>query len=257
VIARRPDAFIGNGCRIDRGMAPDIKQLVQRGTAAFETGEYPEAETLLLRALDRNTTYANVYHMLGVIASFRGASQRAVDLFRRALALNPRYSEARLNLAITLVDIGAYDMAAAEVGTLQAQEPGDADRPDPAILGKLANAHADLARKYHALGMYAEAVGEYDKALGLCPNFPDIHNRRASSCRELRDYAGAKASLTRALELNPRYVEAYVNLGQLYRRMGHLAEAIAAWERAIELDPTHPLARIYLAQAAASGVDGG
>ena len=257
MIARRPDAFIGNGCRIDRGMAPDIKQLVQRGTAAFETGEYPEAETLLLRALDRNTTYANVYHMLGVIASFRGASQRAVDLFRRALALNPRYSEARLNLAITLVDIGAYDMAAAEVGTLQAQEPGDADRPDPAILGKLANAHADLARKYHALGMYAEAVGEYDKALGLCPNFPDIHNRRASSCRELRDYAGAKASLTRALELNPRYVEAYVNLGQLYRRMGHLAEAIAAWERAIELDPTHPLARIYLAQAAASGVDGG
>ena len=257
MIARRPDAFIGNGCRIDRGMAPDIKQFVQRGTAAFETGEYPEAETLLLRALDRNTTYANVYHMLGVIASFRGASQRAVDLFRRALALNPRYSEARLNLAITLVDIGAYDMAAAEVGTLQAQEPGDADRPDPAILGKLANAHADLARKYHALGMYAEAVGEYDKALGLCPNFPDIHNRRASSCRELRDYVGAKASLTRALELNPRYVEAYVNLGQLYRRMGQLAEAIAAWERAIELDPTHPLARIYLAQAAASGVDGG
>jgi tetratricopeptide (TPR) repeat protein len=257
VIARGPDAFIGNGSRIARGMAPDIKQLVQRGTAAFETGEYPEAETLLLRALDRNTTYANVYHMLGVIASFRGASQRAVDLFRRALALNPRYGEARLNLAITLVDMGAYDMAAAEVGKIQAQEPGDADRPDPAILGKLANAHADLARKYHALGMYAEAVGEYDKALGLCPNFPDIHNRRAASCRELRDYAGAKASLTRALELNPRYVEAYVNLGQLHRRMGHLAEAIAAWERAIDLDPTHPLARIYLAQAAASGADGG
>ena len=238
-------------------MAPDVRQLVKRGTAAFETGEYSEAETLLLRVLDSNTAYANVYHMLGVIASFRGASQRAVDLFRRALALNPRYSEAQLNLAITLADMGAYDVAAAEVGELQAREPEDADRPGPAILGKLANAHADLARKYHALGMYAEAVGEYDKALGLCPNFPDIHNRRAASCRELRDYAGAKASLARALELNPRYVEAYVNLGQLHRRTGHLAEAIAAWERALELNPTHPLARIYLAQAAASGADGG
>lgn len=238
-------------------MAPDTRQLVQRGTAAFEAGEYAEAETLLLRVLDRNTTYANVYHMLGVIASLRGASDRAVDLFRHALALNPRYSEAQLNLAITLAGMGAYEAAAEEVDKLQAQEPGDADRPSPAILGKLANAHADLARKYHALGMYAEAVGEYDKALGLRPNFPDIHNRRASSCRELRDYAGAKISLTRALELNPRYVEAYVNLGQLHQQMGQLAEAMAAWERALELNPTHPLARIYLAQAAASRVDGG
>ena len=238
-------------------MATYLRQLVQRGTAAFEAGEYGEAETLLLQVLDRDTTYANVYHMLGVIASFRGASQRAVDLFRRALTLNPQYSEAQMNLAITLADMGAYDVAAVEVGKLHAREPGDTDRPGPGILGKLANAHADLARKYHALGMYAEAVGEYDKALGLCPNFPDIHNRRAASCRELRDYAGAKASLTRALELNPRYVEAYVNLGQLHRRMGHRAEAIAAWERAIDLDPTHPLARIYLAQAAASGADSG
>lgn len=238
-------------------MAPDTRQLVQRGTAAFEAGEYAEAETLLLRVLDRNTTYANVYHMLGVIASLRGASDRAVDLFRHALALNPRYSEAQLNLAITLAGMGAYEAAAEEVDKLQAQEPGDADRPSPAILGKLANAHAELARKYHALGMYAEAVGEYDKALGLCPNFPDVHNRRASSCRELRDYAGAKISLTRALELNPRYVEAYVNLGQLHQQMGQLAEAMAAWGRALELNPTHPLARIYLAQAAASRVDGG
>jgi tetratricopeptide (TPR) repeat protein len=238
-------------------MAPDIRQLVQRGTAAFEAGEYAEAETLLLQVLDRNTAYANVYHMLGVIASFRGASDRAVDLFRQALAVNPQYSEAQLNLAITLADMGAYEAAAEEAGKLQAREPGDTDRPSPAILGKLANAHADLARKYHALGMYAEAVGEYDKALGLCPNFPDIHNRRAVSCRALRDYAGAKASLTRALEVNPRYVEAYVNLGQLHQQMGHLAEAIAAWERALELSPRHPLARIYLAQAAASQADGG
>ncbi len=238
-------------------MAPDIRQLVQRGTAAFEAGEYAEAEQLLLRVLDRNATYANVYHMLGVIAGLRGASQRAVDLFRCALTLNPQYSEAQLNLAITLTDMGAYDVAAAEAGRLRDRESGDAERPGLAILGKLANAHADLARKYHALGMYAEAVGEYDKALGLCPSFPDIHTRRAASCRALQDYEGAMASLARALEINPRYVEAYVNLGQLHRQMGHPKEAIAAWERALELNPAHPLARACLAQAAAARANGG
>lgn len=241
----------------DDGMARDIRQLVQRGTAAFEAGEYAEAETLLLQVLDRTTSYANVYHMLGVIAGFRGTSERAVDLFRHALALNPRYSEAQLNLAITLVHMGAYDEAAAEMDQLQVRELGDAGHVSPVVLGKLANAHAELARKYHALGMYAEAVGEYDKALGLCPDFPDIHNRRAGSCRELGDYAGANASLARALEINPRYVEAHVNLGQLHQRMGHPAEAVAAWKRALELDPAHSLARIYLAQAEVSRADGG
>ena len=232
-------------------MVTGIRELLRRGAAAFEAGEYTEAEQLLLQLVEQNTAYANVYNMLGVIANLRGATERAVELFRRALALNPSYSEAQMNLAITLADTGAYEAAAAEVKKLQAREPENTDRPSPAILGKLANAHADLARTYHALGMYAEAIGEYDKALGLCPNFPDIHNRRAVSCRELQDYAGAKASLARALELNPRYVEAYVNLGRLHHQMGNLAEALAAWERALELNPTHPLARIYVAQATA------
>ena len=238
-------------------MATGIRDLLRRAAATFEAGDYTEAEQLLLRLVEQKAGYANVYNMLGVIANLRGATERAVELFQRALAINPSYSEAQMNLAITLADTGAYEAAAAEMAKLQAREPAETGRPSPAILGKLANAHADLARTYHALGMYTEAIGEYDKALGLCPDFPDIHNRRALSCRELQDYAGATASLRRALELNPDYVEAYVNLGQLHYQMGNLTEARAAWERALELDPTHPLARIYVAQATLPRTAGG
>jgi len=146
--------------------------------------------------------------------------------------------------------MGAYEQAAQEVGDVQMREPGERTRLSLGVLGKLANAHGDLARKYHALGMYAEAVAEYDKALTLCPNFPDMHNRRAASCRERGDHAGARASLLRAIELNPKYAEAHVSLGMLYQCMGQTADAVAAWERALALDPTHSLARIYLNQVA-------
>jgi tetratricopeptide (TPR) repeat protein len=236
-------------------MATDVRQLIQQGTVAFEAGEFAEAEDLLLQAAERAPGFANIYNMLGLIASHRGSPEKAVELFRRALRLNPNYSEAQLNLAITLVELGAYEQAEQEVGKVQERERGSG-RPGLGVLGKLANAHADLARKYHMLGMYAEAVGEYDKALGLCPNFPDIHNRRAISCRELGDFAGSLASLTRALELKPSYVEAMVNLGLLQQRMGNQAEAIAVWERALTLDPTHSLARLYLAQAAPRAAGG-
>jgi Tfp pilus assembly protein PilF len=226
-------------------MALEIRQLIQQGTAAFEAGEYAEAEGPLRQVVERAPGYANVFNMLGVIASHQGAPEKAVECFRQALRLNPNYSEAQINLAITLAEMGAYEQAASEVGDVQSREPGGRARLGLGVLGKLANAHAELARKYHLLGMFAEAVREYDNALSLCPKFPDIHNRRALSCREAGDVDGAKTSLLRALELNPKYVEAHVNLGLLYQRLGQVTDAAASWERALALDPSHQLARIY------------
>jgi Tfp pilus assembly protein PilF len=234
-------------------MATETRLLIQRATAAFRAGAYAEAERPLLEAVARDTDYANVYHMLGVIASQRGASGRAIELFRRALAVNPRYSEAQLNLAITLAETGAFEQAAEEIGRVRARESVEAGRPGAAARGALANAHADLARQYHALGMYTDAVEEYDKAIRLCPDFADLHLARAVSCRELGDTATAATAVTRALELNPQYVEAHVTRGCLYQRAGQAAAAIASWQRALALDPGHKLARVYLAQATAPG----
>lgn len=233
-------------------MATEIRQLIQQATAAFQGGDYAVAEGLLEEVVRRSPTYANVYHMLGVMAGQRGAAERAVAMFRQALALNPNYNEAQINLAITLADMGAYEHAAQEMDRLQALEPASPTQLSLGVLGRLANAHADLARKYHELGLFAQAIGEYDKALGLCPAFPDIHQKRAVSCREQGDLAGATASLLRALELNPRYAEACVNLGLVYRKQGETGEAIRMWERALELNPQHQLARIYLNQAKAA-----
>jgi tetratricopeptide (TPR) repeat protein len=230
-----------------------IRRMFHQATAAFEAGDYDKAEVLLHQVLGREAAYPNVYNMLGVIAGHGNAPQKAVALFRQALSLNPNYREAQVNLAITLADMGAYEQAAQEIGTLEQREATDQTRLSPGVLGKLANAHVDLGRKYHALGLYGQAIVEFDKALELCPAFPDIHNRRALSCRELGDYAGAQASLLRALELNPNYVDACVNLGLLQQKMGNPTEAAQTWARALQLNPKHPLARIYLDQAAASG----
>jgi tetratricopeptide (TPR) repeat protein len=234
-------------------MSSDIRQMIQQATAAFQAGNYDEAEALLSEVVGRVPPYANVLNMLGFIASRRNELDKAAGLFRQALSLNPNYTEAQINLALTLAEMGAYEEAAQEVAKMQGRESGDPQRLGVGVLGKLANAHADLGKKYHDLGLYAEAVAEYDKALRLCPNFPDIHNRRALSCREKGDFAEAKISLLRALELNPNYVEAHVNLGVLHQRQGHLTDAVKTWQRALQIDPKHRLARAYLKQATASG----
>jgi len=233
-------------------MASEIRQVVQQATTAFEAGDYDAAEALLLQAMAKAPTYANVYNMLGFIAGHRNDPEKAVALFRQALNLNPNYTEARLNLSLTLAEMGAYEQAAQEASALEAREPATPQRLSLGIRGKLANGHAELGKKYHELGMYAEALAEYDMALRLCPNFPDIHTRRAVSCRELGQLAEAQVSLLKALELKPNYVQAYLNLGMLHEKMGNLTEATKSWERVLELEPKHKLARIYLKQATAS-----
>jgi tetratricopeptide (TPR) repeat protein len=228
--------------------ARGIRQLIRRGAAAFEAGDYSAAEPLLRQAAACSQRYANVFHMLGLIASHQGRPAEAIDLFREALRVNPRYDEAQINLAITLAEAGASDLAAAEADTLQARERAP-DRPDRAVLGKLANGHAALAARYRALGLFRQALREYDEALELCDDFPDLHRRRAAICRALGDHRGAESALRRALELHPGYVEAHVELGRVYAALGRGPEARRAWEQALALDPAHALARIYLAQA--------
>jgi len=227
----------------------DLKQLVQRATTAFQSGEYEDAEQLCLEVVQRTPLYANIYNMLGFIYSQRNSSEKAIELFRRALSINPNYTEAQLNLAITLADIGAYGPALREFGLAKARE-GDAPAPLSSLIrSKLANAHGDLGKIYFDLGMLEEAAAEYRKALALGPTYADIHNRLGVCYRERGEHEKALQAMTRALEINPRYVEAYVNIGILLRRMGKEDQAVAAWEKALALDPRNHLAQVNLRMA--------
>ena len=227
----------------------ELMQLVQRAATAFQTGDYEDAERLCLEVVQRTPLYANVYNMLGFIYSQRNSPEKAIELFRRALSINPNYTEAQLNLAITLADIGAYGPALREFGLAKERE-GDAPTPVSSVIrSKLANAHGDLGKIYFDLGLLQEAVAEYQKALTLGPTYADIHNRLAVCYREQGEHEKALEAFTRSLDINPRYVEAYVNLGILLRRMGQEDQAVSAWEKALALDPRNQLAQMNLRMA--------
>jgi len=229
-------------------MDAELKQLLSQASAAFQAGDYEAAEPLLLALAERPPVYANVYNMLGFIYSQRGLPDKAVDLFRRALAVNPSYTEAQLNLTITLADMGAYDQALDEFSKAHDREQrAGAPVPSP-VRDRLANAHANLGRLYHELRLYDHAVAEFDKALTWAPRFADLHWRRAQSLAEQGALDEAARGFVRALEINPRYTQAYLDLGMVFLRRGNREQAVHAWQKAQSLDPENRLARIYLRQ---------
>ena len=230
-------------------MEPDLRQILDQAAAAFQTGDYDTAERLLLALVDHPPVYANVHNMLGFIYSHRGLPEKGVEQFRRALEINPNYTEAQLNLAITLADIGVYDQALAEYRTAQDREQQAGTPISSPVRDRLANAHATLARLYHELRLYEQAVTEYDKALAWAPRFADLHLRRAQSLAEKGALDEADRGLVQALEINPKYTKAYLELGLICLRRGQRQRALKAWRQALALDPGNQLAKIYLRQA--------
>ena len=229
-------------------MEPELKQLLDQATASFQAADYEKAEPLLVALAERPPVYANVYNMLGFIYSQRGLPEKAVELFRRALAVNPNYTEAQLNLTITLADMGVYEQALDELGKAQARERrAGAPVPSP-VRDRLANAHANLGRLYHELRLFERAVAEFDKALTWAPRFADLHWHRAHSLAEEGALDEAARELLKALEINPRYTQAYLDLGLVFLRRGNRDQAVQAWQKAQTLDPENRLAKIYLRQ---------
>ena len=68
---------------------------------------------------------------------------------------------------------------------------------DPFARGKIANMHADVGQAYADAGLPREAIAEYEKAVGLCPQFADLRTRLGTLLREINELDRARASSTR------------------------------------------------------------
>jgi lipoprotein NlpI len=188
---------------------------------------------------------ADVFDMLGVIAHDQGNYPLARDWFERALAVNPNYTEARLNLIVTLNDLGDFQAAQALRAGLKRQTERGPEN-DRFALGKIANMHATLSQAYSDIGMPMAAIRELEHAVALCPSFPDLRTRLGVLLREQGERGRAREQLETACELNPDYVQARLMLGVMHLSDGELALARASFERVLAQDPHNPNAKMYL-----------
>jgi len=227
----------------------DLKQTIKKATELYRDNQYEESEKLLLELVKQAPEYANLHNMLGVIYSHNNQFKKAIHHFQRALSINPNYTEAQLNLAITLADTGAYDQAQSEFGKATEREKEMAFDLNSGVRIKLANSHIDLGKAYQELGLYGEASEEYRKAIRFCPDFPDVHNRLGVAYRERGMDEEAEAAFREAIRINPRYADPYTNLGALFFRRGDTESAIQNWKEALRISPQHTVAQVYMNMA--------
>lgn len=232
-------------------MDPLLKHHLVVGREYYLTGEYAKAREHLEAVLRVHDDFADVHNMMGVILYEAGEASGACASFERALALNPRYTEAALNLSVCYNELGRYDDAK-RVYT-QVHGTPDAtglDKLDAYARGKIANMHRDIGDAYVGVGLLEHAIKEYRKALQLCPTFVDIRTKLATTLRDAGRLPDALDELIAIRDAAPDYLQARVQLGITLWRAKRIAEARDEWQYVLDKDPNNRSCRVYLGMTA-------
>lgn len=227
-------------------MDEHTKQLLLLGREHYQKREFDKAEPMLSQVVIRDDRLADVHDMLGVICHSHGDFTGAERHFERALAINPGYTEAAINLAVTYNDRGKYDAARQVYARIRDRGAAEPEELDPFARGKIANMHAEVGQAYADAGMVVEAIAEYEKAVRLCPDFADLRTRLGTLFRETNDLTRAKEHYEAAVASRPSYVPARIQLGVTLLALGDAAAAANEWQKALTIEPENVRAKMYL-----------
>ena len=169
---------------------------------------------------------------------------RAIEQYRKAIALKPDLTGAQLNLGFAYYQLEDFQSALPPFKKAATLDPKDDDN------------QFWLGVTYYKLEQYASALTTLKEAIRLDPKSPYSHyNLGETYLYGMKDYAKAEREYLEAIRLKPDYDLAYNQLGLAYLWQDKFADALQRFQTAFELKGASPegsptyLQNIGLAQA--------
>lgn len=230
------------------------EEMFQEAKEYFINGNYNMAEPILQQILLQNSRNPEIYQMLATIAYDKGQFSKAIKTFKKALEIDPAYTDASVGLSIILNDLGKYDEA--KKVFIDAQEILDKKNlvGDPSVDEKFAAKHEELGDLYFQYNRYTEALEQFYKALKLTTRKADVALRIADTFVKLDQPEKAIKELKNIILEFPQLINPRLKLGIIYYNLNHLAEATEQWENVLLRDSQNPEALRYLRMAQAAGI---
>jgi protein O-GlcNAc transferase len=170
------------------------------GMMLLQAGKLRDAELSFRNLLLRNPRDINATYGLGIVAHQTGHFAWAIELFNRALALQPDFPGALVNRGITLVALGKFGEAVESFERALVQSPG------------LVSAWVNMATALHALGRLDEAVAALERTDLAEPGNPEVLNNLGNLYKDQGRLTDAVACYERALQFNPMQPQAFSNM---------------------------------------------
>jgi Tfp pilus assembly protein PilF len=103
-----------------------VSDRLSRGVELKREGKYPEAEAEIRALLADEPDNPEAHHELGLILTFTGDFDGSIEELRRAVELDGRFHQARIDLALVHMMLGMNDEARVELDSVLAEDPDNA-----------------------------------------------------------------------------------------------------------------------------------
>ena len=197
----------------------------QHGLASSLRQPYEKALAEYIHAMQRTGDFAASRHNLGNLYADLGQSDRAIDQYRKAIAIDRLFYPAKVNLAMLYNAKGEKD-------------------PAEALLREVADEYPDLYEVKYSLGLllaekksFEDAVIYLGDAAAGLPQRSRIHYNLALLLKQLNRNVEAETALNRALSVDPKNPDYLYALAVLYMEWNRLDDALKV---AVRLREAHP-----------------
>jgi len=203
------------------------------GGAYLRAGRMDEALAHFERAARLAPRWAPPLLGLADVALKRNETERALELYARGLALDPKQPVAQSNYGTALVRVGRFAEARAAFERAIAEQAGA-----PSWQRSSAEPHLGLGDALWAQGDLAGARQSYERGLALAPEHAAGHTGIAMLLLELGEADSAAQHLARARALGEDSAKHHLGQGILAGARGEAASAIESYRMALARDAT-------------------
>lgn len=224
----------GGGKSSDKTVSKDKRAavLIQLGEALLYEGEHTGALNHLNEAQSLSPNNPVIYSMLGMAYLGKQEFALAEENTEKALALDPKMTDARNNLGIIYMEQNRYDEAMREFNACLAD----------ITFQNAFRVHNNIGIIHLDKGEYQEALKSFKGSMSLAPQFSVAYNNLGRTYMEMGQYQEALDALNMAVRIAPKYIQAHMNLGETYERLGFYSEASDMYNRVISLAGNSPVA---------------
>ena len=207
---------------------------------------WKNSQTLFGRALELDPENEEAWALLGLDFMYQGNTDKAIDCMRRATTINGQFNWAWHDLGEFLVY--KKDYAGAEHAFQMALSC-------TRFNGDKKNIYFELGDLLMTTGRYAEAIPDFQNALALAPDQPDIETELGQCFVRNRQPEQASTAFQNAIRLQPTNAAAHLGLAMTSESTGNNADAIAHYRKVVELQTNSIIALNNLAWLLAAAAD--
>ena len=186
ILQKNVDAI---GAEVERGKKM-VDELSQNHSGIVKLVEH-QKKNLAEEEKRRQLAEAKRLNNAGVMAYHNGQYEKGLELFKKAIELDPSFTEAYNNLGLTYTE------------TNQEERATEAFRKAIELSPEMSAAYNNLGYVFYRLGSYEEAIEMYNEAIGRSKDSSSAYTNLGNAYYKLDRIDEAVAAWKRALEIDP------------------------------------------------------